>query len=347
MPPNPLFQYMAVPFGVAFIVSMLFGPATIEMLKKRGAGQRISEDGPASHQSKAGTPTMGGLIIIVGILAGVAVSALMTRGPVGAVGSEDSKYLFAALVLMVAYALLGMADDYLTIHPRGGVRGIASKPKMALQALIAAGFLYWLLTQDFLLLFAVAITPVPSVILAAIVTLLYVVGFANFVNISDGLDGLAAGLVAIASIGFCLAVFWAGAGWDARLAAPLLCAMAGACVAFLWFNANPARVFMGDTGSLALGIGLPVAAVLAHREWLMMVVGLVFIIEGASVMLQWAVFKFTRITTGTGRRIFKKSPIHHHFEMCGWPEQQVVTRFWVLGVVCAVIGFAGACWHVW
>ena len=127
----------------------------------------------------------------------------------------------------------------------------------------------------------------------------------------------------------------------------LLWAMAGACLAFLWFNTNPAKVFMGDTGSLALGAALPAIAIVTHREILLIVVGLVFVLDGLSSMLQWAVFKFTRITTGTGRRVFKKSPIHHHFELCGWPEQTIVVRFWILGVLAAVAGFAGTMGRLW
>lgn len=350
LPPNPLFQQLIVPFGVAFVVTMLFGPATISMLKKRGVGQRISEDGPASHQAKEGTPTMGGLIIVAGILAGALAYVLTATDGIVGMRAQDYPRMLAALALIVAYALLGMVDDLLTINPRNGVRGIASKPKAALQVVIAAAYvfllgqpIFWMLPATWLMYF-----PEPILLLlSGALAVLYIVGFANFVNITDGLDGLASGLVAIASVGFCLTVFWAGGRWDSTLVAPLLVAAAGACAAFLWFNSNPAKVFMGDTGALALGVVLPVAALMAHREVLMVIVGLVFVVEGASVMLQWAVFKFTRITTGTGRRIFKKSPIHHHFEMCGWPEQQVVTRFWILGVVCAAVGFAGACWHLW
>jgi phospho-N-acetylmuramoyl-pentapeptide-transferase len=127
----------------------------------------------------------------------------------------------------------------------------------------------------------------------------------------------------------------------------LLPAIAGACIAFLWFNANPAKVFMGDTGSMAIGVALPAIAILTHREVLMIVVGLVFVLDGLSSAVQWAVFKYTRITTGTGRRVFKKSPIHHHFELSGWPEQTVVVRFWIMGAVAALIGFAGAVWRIW
>jgi phospho-N-acetylmuramoyl-pentapeptide-transferase len=177
----------------------------------------------------------------------------------------------------------------------------------------------------------------------------YLVAMSNFVNITDGLDGLVSGLTAIAATAFVVAASAVIPYGASYLQPPIFVLMGfvGACVAFLWFNTNPAKVFMGDTGALAIGVALPAIAIVTHREVLMMVVGLVFILDGLSTALQWAVFKFTRITTGTGRRVFKKSPVHHHFELSGWPEQTVVVRFWICGILAALLGLAGAGWGWW
>lgn len=340
---------IALPFAVAFIVSMLFAPGTISMLKRRRVGQTISEDGPESHKPKAGTPTMGGLIIIAGILGGaLAISYLYMKTDFGYVASSTDVRLidlFAVLFLTLSYAILGMVDDYLTIHPIKGVRGIASKPKAAAQILLAIAFVFWLADHR-----PGGFTPILQVGHITLFTgwvyeafaIVFIVGMANFVNITDGLDGLVSGLTTIATIAFLGIVLLLGRGTQSATLVSLTASIAGACLAFLWFNTNPAKVFMGDTGALALGVALPAVAIMTHTEALMIVIGLVFILDGLSTALQWAVFKFTRITTGTGRRVFKKSPIHHHFELCGWAEQTIVVRFWIAGIIAALIAFTGA-----
>lgn len=346
MPVRPEIPYILVPFAAAFIVALLFGPGVIGMLSRRRIGQRISEDGPESHRTKEGTPTMGGLIILAGILGGLLVYLWVVSGD-SQVGRESGyRALLAATLLICAFGVLGMVDDYLTIRPVGGVRGISSKPKAVIQLVLAAVFVTWLF-RDGAAPLMVGCVPALAGWAYGVFAVLYIVGMANFVNITDGLDGLAAGLVAIACAAFGFIIQWHGAAPETIEAGVLLWAAAGACLAFLWFNCNPAAVFMGDTGSLALGALLPVVAILAHREVLMLVVGAVFVVEGASTMLQWAVFKFTRITTGTGRRVFRKSPVHHHFELCGWREQKVVARFWVAGVLAAAAGFAGSLLGYW
>lgn len=348
---------MAVPFLAAFIVSIIFAPATIGMLQRRKVGQTISTDGPESHLSKAGTPTMGGLIIVAGILGGTLVASLIMTSKSLSGGMFTGKSavlafdLLSVIVLMAAYSLLGMLDDYLTVHPVNGVRGISSKPKAAIQILLAIAFVWWIgghrpePFSPYLFLFG---KPIISGVLYWIFSVVFIVGMANFVNITDGLDGLVSGLTAITAMAFVctLALVPPHVGFDSSLMV-ILMAVAGACVAFLWFNTNPARVFMGDTGSLALGVVLPAIAILTHREALMIIIGMVFVMDGVSTMIQWAVFKYTRITTGTGRRVFKKSPIHHHFEMSGWPENAVVVRFWIMGIIAAVVAFAGAAWRLW
>lgn len=341
----------ALPFGVAFLVSMLFAPGLIGALRRRRVGQTISADGPQSHQSKAGTPTMGGLIIIAGMLGGAFVMSWLFGKP--NVAALTNKYdsmlidLLAVMLLTLSYAVLGIIDDYLTIHPIHGVRGIASKPKAAVQILLAIAFVMWLgnyRPQGFVASLEIGGVTILSGMLYWVFAVVFIVGMANFVNITDGLDGLVSGLTAIAVIAFLLTIVLIAPhrGIESASLFALLASIAGACVAFLWFNANPASVFMGDTGALALGVALPATAIVMHREALMIAVGLVFVLDGFSTMIQWAVFKFTRITTGTGRRVFRKSPIHHHFELCGWSEQKVVVRFWIAGVVAAIVAFFGA-----
>ena len=347
---------LALPFGAAFIVSMLFAPGMIAALRRRRVGQTISEDGPESHLPKAGTPTMGGLIILAGILGGALAMAWVFGKPEYAAltNSHDALLLdlFAVLLLTLAFAALGIVDDYLTINPIRNVRGIASKPKAAAQILLAIAFVMWLAyhrPQGFTPTLEIGGVTILGGMLYWVFSVVFIVGMANFVNITDGLDGLVSGLTAIAATAFVLTIVLIPPhrGIESATVLSLLAAIAGACVAFLWFNANPARVFMGDTGALAIGVALPAIAVVLHREALMIAVGLVFVLDGFSTVIQWAVFKYTRITTGTGRRVFRKSPIHHHFELCGWPEQTVVARFWIWGVIAALIGFAGAGFGWW
>lgn len=341
---------MVMTFVLAFVACIVIAPGIICMLKRWKIGQTIQKDGPESHQSKAGTPTMGGIIIIVGILIGV-VMALYSAGKTSLhelFFFQCFRYLMALLALVLGYAVVGLVDDYLTVRPIKGVRGISSKPKAAIQFLLAAGFVLWLRQIGFEPVLNVAGKHLYLGEAYWMLAALFITGMANFVNITDGLDGLVSGLILIL-----IPVFlWCGLppasdlgiglNTDFFALTPLIVATAGACLAFLWFNTNPAKVFMGDTGSLALGALLPAAAIMTHHEILMIVIGLVFVMDGLSTAVQWAVFKYTRIKTGTGRRVFLKSPVHHHFEMLGWPEQTVVVRFWICGVIAAALGFAGA-----
>lgn len=347
---------IALPFAVAFLVSMVFAPGMIAALKRRRVGQVISEDGPESHRNKEGTPTMGGLIILAGILgaAFVLTSGWVFRGDNMIVRGASYGHgdLLAVVLLMLSYALLGVVDDALTVRP-SAARGIPSKPKAAIQILLAVAFVLWLAygrPDGFLPMLVVGGTTVLAGVWYYVFAVVFIVGMANFVNITDGLDGLACGLMSIAAAAFVVCpVFVPGIVVEPvnPMLFSLLSAVAGACLAFLWFNANPAKVFMGDTGSLALGVVLPAIGIMAHREVLVIIVGLIFVLDGLSSALQWAVFKFTRVTTGTGKRVFKKSPVHHHFELSGWAEQAIVARFWILGVVAAVLGLAGATWRIW
>lgn len=314
-----------LPAFVAFVVAMVSAPAIIKALTRLKMGQVISEDAPASHQTKANTPSMGGLIILIGFFAGWTV----------ALRSEINATFTGALMLLVlAYALLGAVDDYLTIRPVGAIRGISSKPKALMQFVIALVFVLYVCSarpanENALFIGHTAVLfGWPYIVLAA----LFISGMANFVNITDGLDGLVAGLTAIASASLLLTLYS-----DANF---IFAPLGAAALAFLWFNRHPARVFMGDTGSLAIGALFGGVAIVANAEVPIVIACLVFILDGLTSGIQWAVFKYTRIRSGTGRRIFKKSPIHHHFELSGWPEQKVVLVFWIFGILAAVAAFA-------
>jgi len=308
--------------GIAAALTLVGGGPVIGWLRGVGAVQAIRADAPARHGEKAGTPTMGGVLII-----GAAVVSALGVG-LAALGAPPD--LLIALGVIVVFAAIGGADDAIGIA-RGRNLGLRAREKLLLQ--IPAP----------LLLGAYAVAhphlgsalAVPGTHLSVtlgwgypLFAMLLVVGMANAVNLTDGLDGLAAGSVAIAALA--LGVLAARAG-----AAPVgvLCAaVAGAALGFLWFNAHPAGVFMGDVGSQALGAALAVAAILAKMELAALIVGGVFVAEAVSVILQVTSFRTT------GRRLFRMSPVHHHCELLGWTETQTVVRFWVCGALLAAIG---------
>ena len=317
--------------ALAFVVSLVGGYPIIALLRRRKLGQTISEDGPESHKPKAGTPTMGGLIIILGLAAAIIYKAL---------ADGIAPEAWAVIVLVALYAALGLVDDYLTVHPWRGVRGISSKPKATIQIILAAAFVYVVHTLRPGAALSVSGWTFAAGTLYAVLAVVFVGGMANFVNITDGLDGLVSGLTVLLAAVYCLAMPYDSPHF-------LMMALAASTLAFLWYNANPARVFMGDTGSLAIGAAIAGIAVVENQEIFVIVAGLVFVLDGFSTMIQWAVFKFTRITTGTGRRVFKKSPIHHHFELSGWAEPTVVTRFWIMGALAGAVAVLGVYVGLW
>jgi phospho-N-acetylmuramoyl-pentapeptide-transferase len=331
----------------SLILAFLLGPGTIRWLKRMKVGQIVREEGPSTHLTKAGTPTMGGILIITA----ATVSTLLWA-------DLGNRYTILALVALLWMGLLGFLDDYLKVVQRRP-RGLVARYKMAGQMIFGLGlgtFLvatsFWPVPSNWTMVpfFAdwVAVFWIPFyVVFVSIV----VSGTSNTVNLTDGLDGLAAGLAAIAVATFgifayvigrvdasaYLGLFYLpGAGELAIFAA----ALAGAAIGFLWFNAHPAEVFMGDTGSLALGGAIGVMAILLKTEFLLVIVGGVFVMEGLSVILQTGYYKFTARRYGTGRRVFLMAPLHHHFEKLGWAESKVVVRFWILGVLFAMIGFS-------
>lgn len=308
---------------ISFIISVVITKVEIPVLKRK-AGQNIREDGPQSHLSKAGTPSMGGIAIII--------AASLTTIGAAVIGKIDGLGCAIILLVFVGFGLIGFFDDYLKVIKKNNL-GLRAYQKFGLQTILSVILAVYLAnytegSTSVYIPFAdiyvnFGIWYIPFVVFV-------VLAMTNAVNLTDGLDGLASGVTAFISL------FFAVAGFTYAIAtgAYFCSAMCGACLGFLVFNRNPAKVFMGDTGSLALGGGLAAAAILMKLELLLPIVGLLYVIEALSVVLQVGYFKISG-----GKRIFKMAPIHHHFEKCGFSEVQVVAGFWIFAVLCCVAGF--------
>ena len=319
---------------VPFIASMIIGPRLIAILRAMKAGQPIREASKGvlapEHQAKVGTPTMGGLMII-GLILLTSILFLDMGNP----------KIQCCLLVMTVTAVLGFLDDWAKITKKS-TDGVSGWFKIALQtvaALACSGYLYYLDPS-------IARILVPFVGLVDLgyffipFAMVVIIGASNAVNLTDGLDGLASGSMVVAAIAFLSLCLSFG---EVALANYLLC-IVSACLGFLWFNAHPAKVFMGDTGSLSLGGALGTVAVCTHMELLLVVIGGVFVAEACSVMIQVGWFKVSRKLYGEPRRFFRMAPIHHHFEKCGWSETQVCVRFWIISFFLAVFGLIlGAC----
>jgi phospho-N-acetylmuramoyl-pentapeptide-transferase len=338
-----LFQYITFRTIMAALTSMamslLFGPALIRKLAALKAGQVVRKDGPQTHLSKAGTPTMGGVMILLS----VTVATLLWA-------DWDNRYVWLVLAVLICFGAIGFYDDYRKLVLKDS-RGLASRWKYFWQSvfgLAAAWFLFHTAvnpaeTALFVPLFKRV--EIPLGVLFVVVTYFMIVGFSNAVNLTDGLDGLA--IMPTVLVSGALGVFAYLAGnkvFSEYLGIPAIpgagelavfCgAMSGAGLGFLWFNTYPAQVFMGDVGALAIGAALAAIAVIVRQEIVLLIMGGVFVMETVSVMLQVASFKMT------GKRIFRMAPIHHHFELKGWPEPRVIVRFWIISVVLVLIGLA-------
>ncbi|GAB2493777.1 phospho-N-acetylmuramoyl-pentapeptide-transferase [Pseudoxanthomonas sangjuensis] len=324
----------------ALFLSLWLGPAAIRRLAQLKGGQPIRKEGPQSHFSKAGTPTMGGGLILVT----VALSVLLW-------GDLRNRYVWLVLAVMAAFGAIGWYDDWIKIVRRDP-NGLKSRWKYLLQSIfgLAAGlFLYYsadvpAATTFYIPLFKAVALPMVSISFVAI-AYFWIVGFSNAVNLTDGLDGLA--IMPTVLVACALAVFAYASGhvkFSEYLQIPyipgageliVICAaIAGAGLGFLWFNTYPAMVFMGDIGALALGAVLGTVAVIVRQELILVVMGGVFVVETLSVMIQVASFKLT------GKRVFRMAPIHHHFELKGWPEPRVIVRFWIISVILVLVGLA-------
>lgn len=354
-----VFQYVtfrtAYATITALLISLFFGGKLIEALKQWNVGQQIREEGPEGHHVKRGTPTMGGVLIVGSVLISTLLWARLS-----------SVYAWTAIIATLLFAAVGFVDDYSKMAKQRSL-GLTGRQKLLAQLLIAVGVwaVLFTATKSFggtgyswnVLIpffkttkdpFGVSyIGPYLYLILIAVVLL----GSSNAVNLTDGLDGLATSVTVIAMgalTGFTYVS--SDARWANYLdithrpeAAELtvFCgAMVGASLGFLWYNAPPAQVFMGDVGSLAIGGAMGTVAVLTKQEFMLLMVGGVFVIEALSVMLQVGVFKMTRRTTGTGRRLFKMTPLHHHFEMQDWKEPKIVFRFLILAILFALLSLS-------
>ncbi|MBU6319601.1 MAG: phospho-N-acetylmuramoyl-pentapeptide-transferase [Alphaproteobacteria bacterium] len=357
-----LFSYITFRTGLALatalILSLIFGAPMIAWLRrKQGKGQPIREDGPASHMSKKGTPTMGGFLILFGISAGTLLWADLSN-----------QYVWIVFLVTLMFGAVGFIDDYQKVTKRG-TAGLSGKARLVMEFVIAGAAVYWItqyaplaareavegglaasmppdkfeqsLALPFLKDFLLDLTLVGFIAFGAFV----IVGAGNAVNFTDGLDGLAIGPVMIAGATFGFIAYACGtprlANYLLLTATPgtaelavVMGSFVGGGLGFLWYNAPPAKVFMGDTGSLALGGGLGAMAVCVKHELVLAIVGGLFLLEALSVIIQVASFKMT------GKRVFLMAPIHHHFEKLGWSESTVVIRFWIIAFLLALVGLA-------
>lgn len=303
--------------AAAFLVSVILTWLEIPVLRR--AGQNIREDGPQSHLSKAGTPSMGGIAIVIGTIIGCVA------------GFAYSADLAAAILVFVLFGLVGFLDDYLKVIKKNNL-GLRAYQKFGLQMIISIAFaIYmayfsgdgtsvWVPFVNVNVDFGIMYVPFIAFVLLAMT---------NAVNLTDGLDGLASGVTILVSLFFAIA----SVTYNASAGGGVFCAaLAGGCLGFLVFNKNPAKIFMGDTGSLALGGGLAAAAIVMHFELLLPIAGFVYVMEALSVIIQVVSFKTT------GKRVFKMAPLHHHFELSGLKEKQVVGLFWGLALIFCLIG---------
>lgn len=311
------YQQIAITTAISFIIMMIGTPLMIPVLKKIKAGQSIREDGPQTHMVKSGTPTMGGLVIIAAVLI-----TCLTAG-------ETTTDMLIIIAAFVAFGILGFLDDFVKVTLKRNL-GLTAKQKFLLQVLIAVGLaLYQSKVSvygttvfvpfiDKYIDFGIWYIPFVAFVVVAMV---------NSVNLTDGLDGLASGVTLIVAVFLALV----GSDFGFTTTSVFCSAMAGACLGFLMFNRHPAKVFMGDTGSLALGGGIAAAAIMMNIEMIIPIAGGVYVAETVSVILQVASYKLR------GKRIFKMAPLHHHFELSGWKETKVVLVFWMVTfVLCAI-----------
>lgn len=356
-----VFQYVtfrtAYASVTAMLISLLFGRRLIEALKKWDIGQQIREEGPQAHIAKQHTPTMGGLLIIASVIISTLLWARL-----------NGLYIWITILATLGFGAVGFADDYIKLVKRRSL-GLTGRQKLTFQLIIAVGvwLALFIATRYFQTKYSWNVSipffkstadanPLTSIswvgpYVYLVLVIVVLLGATNAVNLTDGLDGLAISITFIAMIALTAFTYLSSdARWAGYLdlthrpeAAELsvFCgAMAGASLGFLWYNAPPAEVFMGDVGSLAIGGAVGTIAVLTKNEVMLVMVGGVFVLEALSVMLQVSVFKMTKRTSGVGRRVFKMTPLHHHFEMVGWKESKIVFRFVILAILFALLSLS-------
>ncbi|MCR5481830.1 MAG: phospho-N-acetylmuramoyl-pentapeptide-transferase [Clostridia bacterium] len=312
-----VYKNIILGFAVAFVVAVIATKLLIPVLRAMKAGQNIREDGPQSHLKKAGTPSMGGIAILIGIVAGVILTGHF---------SADSAVI---LVVLLLFGAIGFLDDYIKVKMKHNL-GLRAWQKLLLQIAISVGLAIYMSAASH---FGTCVfVPIANIYIDFGIWYVpfiafVVVAMTNSVNLTDGLDGLASGVSAIVTLFFALL----GAGLSMTSSSVCSAAICGACLGFLVFNRHPARVFMGDTGSLALGAGIAACATVMKLEFLLPVAGFIFVAEALSVIIQVVSFK------STGKRVFKMAPLHHHFELSGMKETSVVKMFWAVTAICCII----------
>ncbi len=312
---------------LGFLITVLLSPIFIPFLKRLKFGQSIREEGPKSHQKKTGTPTMGGVMILLSII----VTTLVLTEKF----SEPTIKTFLLLFVLIGFGLLGFLDDFIKVVLKRNL-GLTSLQKLIGQILISV-IVYFILRQmNFSTAIEIPLTDYSFELgyFYVLFIVFWLVGFSNAVNLTDGLDGLVSGTAAIAFGAFAV-LAWSLSQYEVAI---FSVAIVGAVLGFLVFNAHPAKVFMGDTGSLALGGAIAAISILLKFELILLIIGGVFVIETLSVILQVLSFKTT------GRRIFRMSPLHHHYELLGWSEWRVVVTFWSVGLLFAIIGIYIEVW---
>jgi phospho-N-acetylmuramoyl-pentapeptide-transferase len=334
--------------GVSLLIALFGTPVAIRLLRRQGYGQLIRVEGPKAHETKRGTPTMGGAVIVIASVAGYLIGHLVTQVPMSATGG-------LILLLMVGLGLVGFVDDFIKIYRQTSL-GLRSGAKLAGQAVVGAIFAvevlqhpdgYDLTPADAHLSFLRDFGPTIGVLPFVIWVVILIAGASNGVNLTDGLDGLATGATIAVLAAYMLIGIWQERNDCTTFLAPqcysvrdpldiavVAAAVLGACFGFLWFNAPKAEIFMGDTGSLALGGVVAGLAICSKTQLLLAILGGLYVIITLSVAIQVTSFKLT------GRRVFKMTPLHHHFELLGWPETTIVVRFWMVSGLCVALGLA-------
>jgi len=359
LPGSGVFRFITFRAALAAILAMLMGTIVgkhiINLLRRKQIGETIRAVGPESHQSKKGTPTMGGLIILIAILL-----------PCLLVARLDNIYVLVMMGATLWMGLIGLADDYIKVFlkDKQGLRsGSKVLGQVGLGVLVAAALFFHPDVQNVALQTNLPVTkhlfdysqlawgPISSWLVYFGVIVLIVTAVTNSVNLTDGIDGLAAGVSAITGTGLGILAYMSGniktAAYLNILYVPMsgevvvfLAALVGACIGFLWYNTYPAQVFMGDTGSLALGGAIASSAIIIKMELLLPILCGIFFVESLSVILQVTYFKYTKKKFGEGRRIFRMSPLHHHFELGGMAEPKIVTRFWIVAILLVLVAVA-------
>jgi phospho-N-acetylmuramoyl-pentapeptide-transferase len=339
--------------AISFFIAVIWGPPLISLLRKWRIGKQIRVELPTTHHTKMGTPTMGGLMILVPVMLITVVmnlanflsgfdagKAILAYFHFEEGSSLIGKSILLPLLTMIAFGALGAVDDLAEVRGWWKGQGLKARHMFLLQFILAFAIAIGLYHPQFLGLHEVGVPTVKEVVDVGIwyvpIAAFLIVFMANAVNLTDGLDGLASSIAAVSFIAYGIIAFLQGQF-------PLLSfclTMVGALFAFLWFNAHPATLLMGGMGSLALGATLATVALMSFQWLLLPIIGLIFVAEAGSVIIQVSYFKLSRRLFGAGRRVFKMTPIHHHFELLGWSETHVTQRFWIIGVLAAMLGIA-------